>query len=390
MASVTLSGIGKSFGANAVLQGVDLEVRDGEFLSLVGPSGCGKTTLLRIVAGLDHADCGQVRIGAQAVDALPPKQRDVAMVFQSYALYPYMTVAQNMALPLTMRRLSRGQRLPLLGRWWPGSAAERSRIAADVAAVAEPLGLGPLLGRRPAQLSGGQRQRVALGRAMVRQPQVFLMDEPLSNLDAKLRVDTRAEIAQLHRRLGATFVYVTHDQVEAMTMSDRVALMMDGRLLQVAPPQEIYDDPVHLRVAEFIGTPRINTLPAQPVEGGCVVGDRRWPLLVAGAGRLGLQLAVRPEWLQLADDPALAEPACVVAGRLVHLELLGAETLLHLRAEGVPQTLLARVDPARARHLSVGQCVALSSTRVLAFDGAGARLRDLQWLGGRRLQVVHG
>lgn len=260
MAALRLHQISRSFGSTRVLDGVDLDIRDGEFLTLVGPSGCGKTTLLRIIAGLDHAEEGQVEIDGALVDDLPPKQRDVAMVFQSYALYPYMTVAQNLALPLVMRKLSRLQRLPLIGPWWPGARARRREIDIAVEQVAESVGLGQMLHRRPAQLSGGQRQRVALGRAMVRRPKVFLMDEPLSNLDAKLRVDTRAEIADLHRRLGATFVYVTHDQVEAMTMSDRVALMMGGRILQLGTPQEIYDDPLDLRVAEFIGTPKINEI----------------------------------------------------------------------------------------------------------------------------------
>lgn len=273
MAALQLHHINRRFGSTLVLDGINLDIRDGEFLTLVGPSGCGKTTLLRIIAGLDHADEGQVAIDGVAVDNLPPKKRDVAMVFQSYALYPYMTVAQNMALPLIMRRLSWVQRLPLIGRWWPGSSVVRRELEDEVNQVAQSLGLGALLQRRPAQLSGGQRQRVALGRAMVRRPKVFLMDEPLSNLDAKLRVDTRAEIADLHRRLGTTFVYVTHDQVEAMTMSDRVALMMGGRILQLGTPQSLYDDPKDLRVAEFIGTPKVNVVLASASGQSVKVGS---------------------------------------------------------------------------------------------------------------------
>ncbi|MBU6271704.1 MAG: ABC transporter ATP-binding protein, partial [Betaproteobacteria bacterium] len=252
MASLSLRHINKRYGATRVLDGIDLDIRDGEFLTLVGPSGCGKSTLLRIIAGLDQADAGEVCIDGVSVDALAPKARDVAMVFQSYALYPYMSVAQNMALPLTMRRLSALQRLPVLGRWVPGSASARRQIDAEVAEVAGALGLSGLLARRPAQLSGGQRQRVALGRAMVRHPKVFLMDEPLSNLDAKLRVETRAEIADLHRRLATTFVYVTHDQVEAMTMGHRVAVLKDGLLQQVDTPRALYDTPVNRFVATFI------------------------------------------------------------------------------------------------------------------------------------------
>ena len=390
MARLTLTGIRKSFGATAVLHDVALDIHDGEFVSLVGPSGCGKTTLLRIVAGLDHADQGRIAIGDTVVDALPPKARDIAMVFQSYALYPYMTVRQNLALPLVMRRLSRAQRLPLLGRWWPGAGARRAAIDAEVQRVAAPLGLAPLLDRRPAQLSGGQRQRVALGRAMVRQPQVFLMDEPLSNLDAKLRVATRTEIAQLHRRLEATFVYVTHDQVEAMTMSDRVALMMDGRVLQFAPPQHIYDDPADLRVAQFIGTPQINTLPATRDEGGLTVAGRHWPLALPPEAGARPQLAVRPEWwtVQPAGTPQ-ARPG-VVEGTLAHQELLGAETLLHVRVDSVAETVVARVDPAQARTLALGAPVSLATARVLAFDAAGHRVPQAEWMGVRRLAVAHG
>jgi len=377
MASLHLRGIGKSFGATRVLHDVELEIRDGEFLTLVGPSGCGKTTLLRIIAGLDHADRGSVWIGEQAVDALPPKRRDVAMVFQSYALYPYMTVAQNMALPLVMRRLGTAQRLPLLGRWLPGTAAAQARIAAEVGAVADSLGLGALLQRRPAQLSGGQRQRVALGRAMVRRPQVFLMDEPLSNLDAKLRVDTRAEIAELHRRLKTTFVYVTHDQVEAMTMSDRVALMVEGRIVQLAPPQVIYDDPADLRVAEFIGTPKINTLAASVEPEGLRVGTDRWPVRVRADAGTPVTVAIRPEWW-LPHETGIVRPgaACVVRGTVRHLEPLGGETLVHVAPQHEAAAVVARMEPARARALRIGEPVALAApaARALVFDASGARL----------------
>jgi multiple sugar transport system ATP-binding protein len=395
MASVSLQGLRKSFGTTPVLRDVSLDIRDGEFLTLVGPSGCGKTTLLRILAGLDHADAGTVRIGERVVDALPPKQRDVAMVFQSYALYPYMTVRENIAMPMLMRRLGRWQRLPLLGAWLPGSRGARKAIDAAVQGAAEPLGLLPLLERRPAQLSGGQRQRVALARAMVRQPQVFLMDEPLSNLDAKLRVATRAEIAQLHRRLGATFVYVTHDQVEAMTMSDRVAMMTDGQVLQLATPQELYDDPAYLRVAEFIGTPKVDTLTAEVATGRPAVAGQTWPLGGPLPAQGRLNLAVRPEWWSLRDDDdegaaAAGDAEGRVHGTLAHVELLGSETLLHVAVTGIEAPVVARVAPAAARGLRIGQALGLATRRVLVFGADGLRLRGCHWADGRPCEADHG
>ncbi|MBA3771678.1 MAG: ABC transporter ATP-binding protein [Ramlibacter sp.] len=375
MATVSIAGVCKSFGATRVLKSVSLDIEEGEFLTLVGASGCGKTTLLRIIAGLDFADAGSVAIAGEQVDDLAPKARDVAMVFQSYALYPYMTVSQNIALPLTMRWLTWGQRLPLFGSWWPHTRAVRQRIAGEVEAVAAALGLKPLLLRKPANLSGGQRQRVALGRALVRRPRVFLMDEPLSNLDAKLRTQTRAEIAELHRRLGATFIYVTHDQVEAMTMSDRVALMVDGGILQVATPQQIYDDPSDLRVAEFLGTPKINVLPAFGGENGLRVLAFHWPIFTEHDGEA--QVAVRPEWWSLAPGLAPVDDAsCRVVGRVRHLELLGAETLVHVEADGATAHLVAKVVPSLAAGLHVGTTVTLCAPaeRVLVFAMNGKRL----------------
>lgn len=382
MAALQLQRISRRFGQTLVLDGIDLDIRDGEFLTLVGPSGCGKTTLLRIIAGLDHADEGQVAIDGTPVDDLPPKKRDVAMVFQSYALYPYMTVAQNMALPLTMRRLSWAQRLPWIGRWWPGSQAGRHEVDAEVSQVAQSLGLDRLLQRRPAQLSGGQRQRVALGRAMVRRPKVFLMDEPLSNLDAKLRVDTRAEIADLHRRLGTTFVYVTHDQVEAMTMSDRVALMMGGRILQLGAPQALYDDPTDLRVAEFIGTPKVNVVSAVARAHALTVAGAPWPMRVDLADGAAVKLAVRPEaWQRRVVGAARAPvsealPRCTVQGAVRLLESLGPETLVHVALDHQSEPVVARVEPGLARGLKLGESVVLEvdAARVLAFDEAGRRI----------------
>src|ERR1700733_1496500 len=240
MASVSIDNVGKSFGPVAALHGVSVFIPDGAFVILVGPSGCGKSTLLRMIAGLEHITAGEIRIGSRVVNGMAPKERDIAMVFQSYALYPHMTVEQNMAFSLMLKRTS------------------KQETGAKVARAADILGLQDLLARYPRQLSGGQRQRVAMGRAIVRDPSVFLFDEPLSNLDAKLRVQMRAEIKSLHQRLGTTTVYVTHDQIEAMTMADQIVVMNGGRIEQIGAPLELYDDPDNLFVASFIGSPSMN------------------------------------------------------------------------------------------------------------------------------------
>ncbi len=382
MAAIALRGIEKSFQRTRVLGGVDLDIRDGEFLTLVGPSGCGKSTLLRIIAGLEPQDRGAVAIGGGAVDHLRPAQRNVAMVFQSYALYPHMSVADNIAMPLLMARLSLFERLPLLGALSPRRPAIRRGIAAAVRDVAAQLQLEDLLGRRPAQLSGGQRQRVALGRAMVRQPSAFLMDEPLSNLDARLRVHMRSELAELHGRLGATFVYVTHDQVEAMTMSDRVALMDGGTLLQVGTPADLYDRPASIGVAQFIGSPAINLLPGVVDGPGIALGaatrlaiDSR---LATGAA---VTVGIRPEALHVATCAATAHREGLVEARLRRIENLGSECLVHcdpLAADAAP--LLCRLSAAQAVSaldgLGGGDRIALQidpwSCHV--FDGAGQRV----------------
>jgi len=358
MPGVALRGIQKSFGATAVLRDVTLVAEEGEFLAILGPSGCGKSTLLRILAGLETADAGEVLIGDRRVDSLPPKARDLAMVFQSYALYPYMTVGQNVALPLEMRRLSAWQRVPVLGRMISGAA--RRAIAADVAAVAAPLGLTPLLARKPAQLSGGQRQRVALARAMVRNPAAFLMDEPLSNLDARLRGEARAEIVALTRRLGVTALYVTHDQGEAMAMADRVAVMQGGRVLQHAAPQELYDEPASLEVARFVGSPPMNALAGHIGEDGAVVVSGAW-LPWHSTARGAVMLGVRPEgWVPAADGIP------VVLERIEHL---GAETLCHMAGGAV-----LRLSPEASRGLAVGQGLRLAVNRAVLFGPDGARL----------------
>lgn len=367
MSGILVAGIGKRFGTTQALADVTLDVAAGEFVALVGPSGCGKTTLMRIIAGIEQPDAGTVSIGGREVTQRRPAERDVAMVFQSYALYPHLTVRQNIAVPLTMRQLQAWQRLPLVGGLLPGARAARAQIAAEVARVAEPLGLSALLDRRPGQLSGGQRQRVALARAIIRQPRAFLMDEPLSNLDAALRVQTRREIVEIHRRAGVATLYVTHDQAEALTMADRVAVMMGGRILQAAPPEAIYADPGDLRVASFIGSPRINTLAAEADEAG-LVRVAGLPTGLRGAAHGAVTLALRPEALRPAPRglPVVAE----------HLEFLGEALLLHARHQPDGAALIARLDPAERAGIAPGQAMALAfdPVRALLFDADGRRL----------------
>ncbi|MGY2843672.1 multiple sugar transport system ATP-binding protein [Bradyrhizobium sp. USDA 4509] len=374
MASVSIECISKDYGQTPILRGVSLSIADGEFLTLLGPSGCGKSTLLRILAGLEVQDVGSVSIGGRIVDGVRPKQRDIAMVFQSYALYPHMSVASNMALPLRMCRLSALQRLPFLGRLLPRTAQITADIGVEVSRTANSLGIGHLLSRKPGQLSGGQRQRVAVGRAMVRHPAVFLMDEPLSNLDAKLRVQMRAEIKELHRRLGVTFVYVTHDQAEAMTLSDRVAVMLDGEVLQVAPPQAIYSDPDNRRVAEFIGSPKINLLDGVVRERGLI--DLAGATLAIDADVLAgtpLSLGIRPEALYLADRAGQG----VLTGSVRVVEHMGSDVFVHLDLAGIDQPLIARLLAERAPHITAGQTlhVGVRADRILLFTQDGRRLR---------------
>ena len=300
MAAIEIRALRKAFDGAEVLKGVDLTIEDGEFISLVGPSGCGKSTLLRVIAGLEPQSSGEIWIDGASADGVRPSARNLAMVFQSYALYPHLSVFDNIAVPLRMKRLSALQRAPLVGRLMPARRRVERVIREDVERVAEQLEISPLLQRKPGQLSGGQRQRVAVGRAIVRQPRAFLFDEPLSNLDAKLRVHMRAEIAQLHRQLKTTFIYVTHDQAEAMTMSGRIAVMIGGELIQVGAPAAIYDDPRDIRVAEFIGTPKINAFSGRirsdgrlevartcPPCGNAGAGGRVPRLRPAGADRAG-------------------------------------------------------------------------------------------------------
>lgn len=374
MAEISIKNINKGFGNTPVLSNISIDVIDGEFLTLLGPSGCGKSTLLRILAGLEVQSSGSIAIGNSIVDGVRPKQRDIAMVFQSYALYPHMTVAQNMALPLRMRRLSSWQRLPLVGQFFPGTRATVAEIDKDVTHTAEALGIGQLLARKPGQLSGGQRQRVAVGRAMVRTPAVFLMDEPLSNLDAKLRVQMRAEIKELHNRLGVTFVYVTHDQSEAMTMSDRVAVMLDGSLLQVAPPREIYANPDDRRVAEFIGSPKINMLEARLREAGIAeAAGTIFSVDAVGAPDTKLAIGIRPEAFHLVE----AAGANVLTGLVRLVEHMGSDLFVHLDVPGVGQPIIARLLAERAPQIGPGKTLHLgvSPERLLLFGADGQRLR---------------
>ena len=316
MASVSIQSVKKRFASVQVLHGVDIEIADGAFTVLVGPSGCGKSTLLRMIAGLEEISGGEIRIGGRRVNELPPKQRDIAMVFQNYALYPHMTVRDNMAFSLMLAK------------------QDKADADAKVARAAEILGLGQLLDRYPRQLSGGQRQRVAMGRAIVRDPQVFLFDEPLSNLDAKLRVAMRSEIKELHQRLKTTSIYVTHDQIEAMTMADQIVVMRDGRIEQTGGPLGLYDHPANLFVAGFIGSPAMNFLPgtlrrrAGALQVELADGTQvNAPRGAAGEDGQPVIFGTRPEHLALGDSGGIASQVVVV-------EPTGADTFVACRHQG--------------------------------------------------------
>lgn len=371
MASISLSGINKAYNRSTTVRDVNLHVSDGEFLSLVGPSGCGKSTLLRIIAGLISQDSGSVAIDGREVDALEPMHRDIAMVFQSYALYPHMTVAQNIGFPLLINRLSWPQRLPL-AKLVPSVRSVHHEIRSEVDRVSGPLGLSPLLSRRPAQLSGGQQQRVALGRAMIRRPHAFLMDEPLSNLDAKLRTDMRGELVALHRSLGATVLYVTHDQAEAMTMSDRIAVMHGGTILQIGKPQDVYHHPASIDVALFIGSPSINILPGRTIAGSIVAVDQMQLELEAIQLPIDtpVSIGVRPEALKLVS---LTEPG--LTGQVVLVEHLGSEVLVHTRLPSLNVKTVVRLEGLSAVP-RIGETIRVQPARgqFLVFGTDGQRL----------------
>jgi len=325
MASIELEGLVKRYGLTTAVHGIDLTIKDGEFVVFVGPSGCGKSTTLRMIAGLEDISGGVLRIGDDVVNQREPKQRNIAMVFQNYAIYPHMTVSQNIGFGLYTSKLPK--------------AAKQARILE----AAKVLGLEDLLERRPAALSGGQRQRVAIGRAMVRDPVAFLFDEPLSNLDAQLRSAMRIEIKRLHQRLGTTIVYVTHDQIEAMTMADRIVVMRDGRILQVGSPTELYENPVDIFTARFIGSPSMNLIDASAtgerisIAGGTIPGSAKD---LSGAIKVG----VRPHDLTIGEAE---KGGFSVSGAVSAVEPLGSETLVHLDIEGAPviATAPGRVVP---------------------------------------------
>jgi ABC-type sugar transport system ATPase subunit len=357
-------------GPVVAVDGLTLDVADGEFLILVGPSGCGKSTALRMVAGLERISDGTITIGDRVVNDVPPKDRDIAMVFQNYALYPHMTVEKNLAFGLRQRRTA------------------REDVRTRVDDVSRMLGLNDLLRRRPGQLSGGQRQRVAMGRALVREPEVFLLDEPLSNLDAKLRVQMRSELKRLHDRIGVTTIYVTHDQVEAITLGERIAVLSGGVLQQVGPPQEVYDDPANVFVAGFIGSPPMNLLKGRALRGRVVLGDVELEQVQAPDGEV--LVGIRPEGLR----PAGAEhPGPVFEVRVEVVEPLGDEVLVHgsvaaldgaVRADAGEGMLVAETDNGRANvtvrlppeeRPSTGSRlrVAIAPNAVRLFDPASGR-----------------
>ena len=385
MASVTLSKLRKSFpdpqsGREVVaVNDLDLEVRDGEFLVLVGPSGCGKSTALRMLAGLETISGGEVRIGSRTVNNVAPGGRNIAMVFQNYALYPHLSVYDNMAFSLKLNRLPGFPRSLFAG---PEVAKERAAIDTEVRGAAELLGITHLLDRKPKALSGGQRQRVALGRAIVRHPEVFLMDEPLSNLDAKLRVQTRAELIKLHRRLGVTTIYVTHDQVEAMTMGQRIAVMRDGVLQQCDTPLELYHQPRNVFVAGFIGTPAMNFMPATAqLNGGAPVlnaGAFKLPLPSARAASLqnydgkSVIVGIRPENIFDREFPPSAGRETLLSEPVeLPVELVeptGSKSLVTLRAGET--ALVAEMEAAtKARE---------NGKVAVVFDGGAAHIFDAQ------------
>jgi multiple sugar transport system ATP-binding protein len=357
-------------GMPAAVDGLDLDINDGEFMVLVGPSGSGKTTALRMLAGLEPLDGGRVEIGDRDVTFVPPKDRDIAMVFQNYALYPQKTVAENMGFALKMQGVHRTER------------DRRVREAAKLLDLDE-----QLLGRKPKQLSGGQRQRVAMGRAIVREPKVFLMDEPLSNLDAKLRVQTRSQIAELQRRLGITTVYVTHDQVEAMTMGNRVAVLSGGQLQQCATPRELYDNPVNQFVAGFIGSPAMNLRTVPLTDGGARLADRVLPLPPAirtaarEAGLSELVIGMRPEHLHVtaaspqADAARDLDGSAELTGEVILVEELGADALLHVRLPEGGNQVVARAEGRKPPTPGQAVTLRIQPDDVFAFHPVtGARL----------------
>ncbi|GAB2698071.1 ABC transporter ATP-binding protein [Aliiglaciecola sp. 3_MG-2023] len=337
MGSITLKQVTKSFGDVNVIKPLDLEIKDGEFIVFVGPSGCGKSTLLRMIAGLEDTSSGNIEIDGNDATKTPPAKRGLAMVFQSYALYPHMSVRNNIAFPLKRAKVAPAE------------------IEAKIASAAKILNLGDYLDRKPGQLSGGQRQRVAIGRAIVRQPSAFLFDEPLSNLDASLRVNMRLEISELHKSLATTMIYVTHDQVEAMTMADRIAVFNGGVIEQVGTPMELYRNPVNRFVAGFIGSPKMNFIDVKPVDGDPT-----------------RSIGVRPEHLKVTQEQGLW------TGKVGVIEHLGSETFLHVHVDGVG-TLTIKDDGECPLQYGDQVNLTASQNKIMHFDKEGVTLASLSW-----------
>ncbi|MVO18061.1 ABC transporter ATP-binding protein [Parasedimentitalea huanghaiensis] len=331
MTALSLTNVCKSFGQVEVLKDINLTVEEGEFVVFVGPSGCGKSTLLRVISGLEEATSGDIEISDNSVNDVPPAKRGIAMVFQSYALYPHLTVRDNMSLALKQER------------------KPKDEIATRVAEASRMLSLGDYLDRRPSELSGGQRQRVAIGRAVVREPDLFLFDEPLSNLDAALRMNTRLEIARLHRQLGASMIYVTHDQIEAMTLADKIVVLRDGRVEQVGSPMEIYNHPANRFVAEFIGSPSMNFVPAERL-----------------GGQNGQFVGIRPEYAQVTPNGRLK-------GKVIHVEKLGGDTNILIDL-GDDLTFTSRVFGQYDTHVDQEITLDFDDTKCLSFDAEGQRI----------------
>jgi multiple sugar transport system ATP-binding protein len=348
MGQVSLRGIHKSYGKVDVIKGIDLVVNDGEFIVFVGPSGCGKSTVLRMIAGLESITAGDVLIDGTRANELRPADRGAAMVFQSYALYPHMTVAENMGFALKMAGESKSARDSQVGR------------AAEILRITE------LLGRYPKELSGGQRQRVAIGRAIVRKPKVFLFDEPLSNLDAALRVNMRIELSRLHAELGTTMIYVTHDQVEAMTLGDRIAVFNKGVVEQLGAPMDLYNQPANEFVATFLGAPRINLVERPPASGAAAAHQALWDALAGPARSSAHRTGLRPEHLHIVPAGQGISASVVLA------EHLGDSSILHLRVDGVGELLHAKVG-TEASAVVTGQALGLQpdASWALNFDAAG-------------------
>ena len=378
MAEIELRSISKSFGPTEVIKSLDLSVSNGEFITIVGPSGCGKSTLLRIIAGLENQSTGDVEIDGNVVNNTRASERDLAMVFQSYALYPHLTVQQNMMVPLKLRRLSKLERFPIIEWLIPNRRSKLDEIMKKVQEASKTLQITHLLDRKPSQLSGGQQQRGAVGRAMVREPVAFLMDEPLSNLDAGLRVHMRAEISELHRDLKTTFIYVTHDQAEALTMSDRMAVMMDGEILQLDTPNEIYNNPSNIRVAEFVGSPKINILQGECDEKGdikCIGIKITDSIKLAQKGNISV--GIRPEHMELVTS----NDKNVFKGKIVYRENLGSDIFLHVTVNEGEQKIIVRSEPSMVINSAVGDQVMIGwdEQKVMVFDvdGKNVTMKDI-------------